>query len=137
VPLAYWQITPPPWRVTGSASVDLLGGSLALTFLILVAWLIEVARWNALAARRALRWTVEGGALAIMASVMVLELYVSFRHGAQLLVPAGTTLSNRVAAALPNVAGVAVVGALPVVAAFALLHWQSGKSDVIGAPPQG
>jgi hypothetical protein len=127
----------PPRRVTRSAPIYLIGGSLALTFVILIAWLASLVHWHALATRPVLRHGVSVFTGAVAAGVVVLELYFMFRHGAQLVVPAGTALAMRMAAALPNIGIVAVVAALPVVAAYSLLHWQIGRSDVAGVIRQG
>lgn len=119
-----------PPRVTHTASVFLLGGSMALAFLILFAWLGELGRSHRLTTRPLLRNGV-GALMAIFAgSVAVVELYFMIRHGSQLVVPVGAALAMRLEAALPNIGVVAFVAALPVVALSSLLHWQSGQSDV-------
>jgi hypothetical protein len=122
----------PPRRVTSSAPVYLLGGSLVLTFLILIAWLIEVGRSHALTTRAAVRNAIGAAAVALLVGVAVLEFYVMFSHSTGFFVPVGAALALQAAAALPNTAVVAVVAALPVVAAYSLLHWQMGRSDIAG-----
>ncbi|HSK20946.1 MAG TPA: hypothetical protein VK912_17455 [Longimicrobiales bacterium] len=122
-----------PPRVTRNARIYLLGGSLALTFMFLLAWLAELGRWHALATRRLLRYGAGAVLAAVAAGMAVLEMYGMFAHGTQLLVPFGAALATRAAAALPNMGVVALVAALPVVAAYSLLHWQIGRSDVMEA----
>jgi hypothetical protein len=126
-----------PRRVTSSARIHLLGGSLALTFMILFAWLAELGRWHVLTTSPLLRYGVGAVMGAVTVSTVVLELYGMFRHGTQFLIPFGAALSMWAAAALPNTGIVAVVATLPVVAAYSLFHWQTGRSDVTGVIRQG
>jgi hypothetical protein len=122
----------PPRRVTNSAPVYLLAGSLVLTFMILIAWLSEVGRWHALTRRAVVRYAIVVATVALLLGMAVLEFYVMFTHSTGFFVPIGAALALRAAAALPNIGVVAVVAGLPVVAAFSLLHWQMGRSDVTG-----
>ncbi|HSJ09408.1 MAG TPA: hypothetical protein VK928_05820 [Longimicrobiales bacterium] len=120
-----------PPRVTRNARVFLLGASLALTFVILLVWLAELEFWYRLSTRPVLRY----GATALFGSlaggVVVLDLLFMFGHRTQFVVPAGTALALRLAQALPNIGVVAIVASLPVAAAYALLHRQVSRSDVI------
>lgn len=127
----------PPRRVTRSASVYLLGGSLVLTFVLMIAWLIEVLNWHALTARPVLRYAIGTFTVAIVVGVALVEFHGMFGHRTQILVPLGAALAMRAAAALPNIGVVAVVAALPVVAAYSLLHWQIGRSDLAAATRKG
>jgi hypothetical protein len=122
----------PPRRVTSSAPVYLLGGSLVLTFLILIAWLSEVGRSHALTTRPVVRYAIVTATVALLLGVAVVEFYFMFAHRTGFFVPVGAALTLRAAAALPNIAVVAGAAALPVVAAYSLLHWQMGRSDVAG-----
>jgi hypothetical protein len=123
----------PPRRVTNSAPVYLLGGSLVLTFVILIAWLAEVGRSHSLTARPVLRYGAEAFTVTLLVGMAVLEFYVMFTHRTAFFVPVGAALALRAAAVLPNIGVVAGVAALPVVAVYSLLHWQMGRSDVTGA----
>jgi hypothetical protein len=119
-----------PRRVTNSLPVYLLGGAAVLTYVLLMAWLAELARWHAIARRPLVGYGIVALMGAGVGSVAVAELYGLFRHSTHLLPPLGAALAMAIASALPNTVAVAVVAAAPVAAAYALLRWQVSRSDV-------
>jgi hypothetical protein len=121
------DFSPPPKRFWGARHY-LLGSALALTIAALVTSLLYLHRWNRLVGRPLLRKAAMALGAACLWGILAVEIAGMFRKE-YFIVPHAKRLIIWIAETLPNTGAVVLVAVLPVLLAYALLHWQLGHAE--------
>jgi hypothetical protein len=119
-------IVPP--RTTSSARVTLVGGALALTFVLALAWLAELAHWHVLGRRPWLEKVASQFPAAATLGVAGVHLYYFSKHGTAILESLGAMAALRIAGALPS------TPVAPVAIMYGLVYRQARRSEWANAP---
>lgn len=121
-----------PPRVTRSPRMQILNGGAILALVLCLAFFGEVARWQRFSRMRSGRAFAMVIAPAPMLLVVV-DMFYETGHGTQLITPATEAVLLHLSRILPSgLLPVIVAAAVPVIAMYALLEWQFGKSEMIG-----
>lgn len=121
-----------PARVTRSPRMQILNGGAILALVLLIAFLGELARWHRLSRTR------QGRTIAMVVTIapmfmVIADMIYGIMHGTQLITPATEAVLLHLSRILPpGFLPVILVAAVPVIAMYALLEWQFGKSEMIG-----
>jgi hypothetical protein len=119
-----------PPRVTRSPRMQILNGGAILALVLLIAFLGELARWHRLSRTRPGRTIAMVVAVAPMFFVIV-DMFYGIRHETLLITPATEAVLLHLSRILPaGLLPVIVAAAVPVIAMYALLEWQFGKSEM-------
>lgn len=119
-----------PPRVTRSPRMQILNGGAILALVLCLVFLGELARWHRLSRTRPGRTIAMVVTIAPIFLVIADEIY-GIKHGTQLITPVTEAILLHASRILPSgVLPVIVAAAVPVIAMYALLEWQFGKSEM-------
>jgi hypothetical protein len=119
-----------PPRVTRSPRMQILNGGAILALVLCLAFLGELARWHRLSGTRPGRTIAMVVTIAPM-FLVIADMIYGIKHGTQLITPATEAILLHASRILPSgVLPVIVTAAVPVIAMYALLEWQFGKSEM-------